>query len=195
MLYLIACKTYLINADWTVACELTSYISFASILYLCALFFNFRVWICSEARNYTINGSISKILLNLNDVNITFMKYNWLKPISFTSIFEFEVDPYMELLLIVTIAGSPVCKVRFWSRKYLPNRYSISIPHKTMYGIYLYGMSHPMIMSSIYKPALWSLKSVLFSRAVMYASCFFHLLIRSSLLSLSRSESFNRTFE
>ena len=27
------------------------------------------------------------------------MKYNWLKPISFTSIFEFEVDPYMEWLL------------------------------------------------------------------------------------------------
>ena len=26
------------------------------------------------------------------------MKNNWLKPISFTSIFEFEVDPYMEWL-------------------------------------------------------------------------------------------------
>ena len=26
------------------------------------------------------------------------MKYNWLKPISFTSIFKFEVDPYMEWL-------------------------------------------------------------------------------------------------
>ena len=30
--------------------------------------------------------------------HITFMKYNWLKPISFISIFEFEVDPYMEWL-------------------------------------------------------------------------------------------------
>ena len=49
-------------------------------------------------RNYTINWSISKNLLNPNDLNITFMKYNWLKPISFTSIFEFEVDPYMECL-------------------------------------------------------------------------------------------------
>ena len=38
MFYLIACNTNLINADWTVASELTSYISFASILYLCALF-------------------------------------------------------------------------------------------------------------------------------------------------------------
>ena len=35
---------------------------------------------------------------NLNDLNITFVKYNWLKPISFTSIFEFGVDPYMEWL-------------------------------------------------------------------------------------------------
>ena len=31
------------------------------------------------------------------------MKYNWLKPISFTSIFEFEVDPYMEWLLVVFV--------------------------------------------------------------------------------------------
>ena len=38
MVYLIVCNTNLINADWTVASELTSYISFASILYLCALF-------------------------------------------------------------------------------------------------------------------------------------------------------------
>ena len=38
MFYLIACNTNLINADWTVANELTSYISFASISYLCALF-------------------------------------------------------------------------------------------------------------------------------------------------------------
>ena len=38
MFHLIACNTNLINADWTVASELTSYISFASILYLCALF-------------------------------------------------------------------------------------------------------------------------------------------------------------
>ena len=28
------------------------------------------------------------------------MKNNWLKQISFTSIFEFEVDPYMEWLWI-----------------------------------------------------------------------------------------------
>ena len=62
------------------------------------LVFNFKVCLCSEARNYTINGSISKNLSNLNDLNITFMKYNWLKPISFTIIFEFEVDPYMEWL-------------------------------------------------------------------------------------------------
>ena len=38
MFYLIACNTNLINADWTVASELTSYISFASISYLCVLF-------------------------------------------------------------------------------------------------------------------------------------------------------------
>ena len=44
---------------------------------------------------------MSKNLSNLNDLNITFMKYNWLKPISFTLIFEFEVDPYMEWLLRV----------------------------------------------------------------------------------------------
>ena len=29
---------------------------------------------------------------------LPFMKYNWLKPFSFSSIFEFEVDPYMEWL-------------------------------------------------------------------------------------------------
>ena len=62
------------------------------------LVFNFKVGLCSEARNYTINGSISKNLSNLNDWTITFMKCNWLKPISFTLIFEFEVDPYMEWL-------------------------------------------------------------------------------------------------
>ena len=38
MFYLIACNTYLIKVDWKVASELTSYISFASILYLCGLF-------------------------------------------------------------------------------------------------------------------------------------------------------------
>ena len=38
MFYLTTCNTYLINADWTVASELTSYISFASTLYLCVLF-------------------------------------------------------------------------------------------------------------------------------------------------------------
>ena len=38
MFYLIACNTNLINADWTVTSELTSYISFASISHLCALF-------------------------------------------------------------------------------------------------------------------------------------------------------------
>ena len=38
MFYLTACKFYLIKANWTVASELTSYISFVSILYLCALF-------------------------------------------------------------------------------------------------------------------------------------------------------------
>ena len=101
MFYLIACNTNLINVDWTVASELTSYISFASISYLCGLVFNFKVCLFSEARNYTINGRISKNLSNLNDLNITFMKYNWLKPISFTSIFEFEVDPYMEWLTTV----------------------------------------------------------------------------------------------
>ena len=61
------------------------------------LVYNFKICLLSEAQNYTINGSISKNLLNLNDLNsfITYMKYNWLKPISFTSIFEFEVDPWM----------------------------------------------------------------------------------------------------
>ena len=60
------------------------------------LVYNFKICLLSEAQNYTINGSISKNLLNLNDLNsfITYMKYNWLKPISFTSIFEFEVDSY-----------------------------------------------------------------------------------------------------
>ena len=57
--------------------------------------------LCSEVCNYTINGSISKNLrlVNLYDLDITFMKYNWLKPICFTSVFEFEVDPYMEWLI------------------------------------------------------------------------------------------------
>ena len=100
MFYLIACNTNLINADWTVASELT-FLCFHFIP-LC-LVFNFKVCLCSEARNYTINGRISKNLSNLNDLNITFMKYNWLKPISFTSIFEFEVDPYMEWLNCICI--------------------------------------------------------------------------------------------
>ena len=69
-----------------------------SMLPLC-LVFNFKVCLCSEACNSTINGSTSKNLSNLNDLDIAFMKNNWLKPISFTSIFEFEVDPYMEWLI------------------------------------------------------------------------------------------------
>ena len=42
MFYLIACNTYLINAEWTGTSELMSYISFASILYLSALFLTSR---------------------------------------------------------------------------------------------------------------------------------------------------------
>ena len=62
------------NADWTVASELTSCFSFASISNLWALFLTTWFVDVQEARNYTINGSISKNLLNLNDSNITFMK-------------------------------------------------------------------------------------------------------------------------
>ena len=101
MVYLIVCNTNLINADWTVASELTSYISFASILYLCALFLTSKFVYVQKPCNSTINGSTSKNLSYLNDLNIAFMKNNWLKPISFTSIFELEVDPYMEWLLSI----------------------------------------------------------------------------------------------
>ena len=98
MFYLIACKSYQINANWTVGGELTSYIFFASNLHLWALFSTAKFVHVQKCVNCTINGSISKNLLNLIDLSITFMKYNWLKPISFTSVFEFEVDPYMEWL-------------------------------------------------------------------------------------------------
>ena len=82
--------------DWTVANELTSYNFLCFHFIPLCLVYNFKICLLSEAQNYTINGSISKNLLNLNDLNsfIFYMKYNWLKPISFTSIFEFEVDPY-----------------------------------------------------------------------------------------------------
>ena len=37
----------------------------------------------------------------MNDLKIIFMKYNWLKPISVSLNFEFEVDPYMEWLYCI----------------------------------------------------------------------------------------------